>query len=60
MNKQDYTKCFSCVHRNSSGFCSITACIYIPIQTQTTNEINQQNLIIPCPISNNIEVSKDD
>ena len=60
MSKQDYTKCFSCVHRNSSGFCSITACIYIPIQTQNINEIKQQNLIIPFPISNNIEVPKDE
>lgn len=60
MNNQDYTKCFSCANRNSNGFCGVTACVYIPIQTQTTNGINQQNLIIPCPISNNIEEIKNE
>jgi len=61
MNKQDYTiKCFSCANRSSRGFCNITTFIYTPIQAQDTYEIKQQNLIIPCPISNNIEVSKND
>ena len=59
MNNQDFTKCFNCVNRNSSGFCSLTTCIYTPIQTQNINEIKQQDLIIPCPFSNDIQTSKD-
>lgn len=51
----DFTKCFSCNNRNSYGFCKLTTCTYSPIQSTITNEIKQQNLIIPCPISNEIK-----
>lgn len=58
MNNQDYTKCFNCSNRNPYGFCNTTYCNYTPIKSQTTNSIKQENLIIPCPISNKLEVNK--
>lgn len=38
MSNQVYIKCFNCANRNSNGFCSLTTCIYTPIQTQNINE----------------------
>lgn len=51
----DFTKCFSCNNRNSYGYCNLTVCNYSPIQSTYANEIKQENLIIPCPISNEIK-----
>lgn len=58
MNNQDFTKCFTCSNRNPSGFCNITYCNYTPIKSQTTNEIKQEYLSVPFPISNKLEVNK--
>jgi hypothetical protein len=58
MNNQVYIKCEFCSNRNQYGFCTMTYCNYTPTKSQTTNEIKQENLIIPCPISNKLEVNK--
>jgi hypothetical protein len=38
----------------------MTYCNYTPAKSQTTNEIKQENLIIPCPISNKLEVTNNE
>ena len=60
IKSQDYTKCFNCIYRKTNGFCERTACGYTPIKSQTINEIKQENLIIPCPISNKSEVTNNE
>lgn len=60
MNNQDYTKCFNCIYRKTSGICERTACGYTPIKSKPANEIKQKDLIIPCPISNKVEVTNNE
>lgn len=57
---KDYTKCFNFFYWKPNGICERTSCGYTPIKSQTINKIKQESLIIPCPVSNKLEVTNNE